>query len=424
MKKILFLLILTQCISCKNDTKKAQSPEEQAEFVADSIRNATAVAAIRNAFVVDSTKQAAIQADSIAKLQAKKILKSVTDTMRPNDWSWMNQHFYKHFVGKFGGDSASLNMTFGRGSRYDDEYIYVTIHTKKQMYRFYAYKTEQYEKKTREFKKHLILYPNIYTEDDTDYHNNYGLHPLVVRLEDTDFQGVTIDYKTKQVISLDFKVSNEDGAIDLNYINHFQMQQVGITEIRSSLSDIVPDEAHQPLIKLLKKEQINQSWTQYQADFAKIRNERLNNIKKSLAQHDTAGRDRFISQALEHTILYNQLNNIVIGRFSYSNIDESYGYANCDFLQINVSKNKVLKESDILVDGWEQKIYGIFPANEGIPSIADLMPQKVEYGFFTNVGVVFIGDFNHGWSYTQYFVPFSALKAVLKPNFITNYVKN
>jgi hypothetical protein len=408
MKKILFLLILIQCISCKNDTTKAQSPENRA------------------AFVKDSTKKAAVQAhlnDSIAKAQAKKILKSVTDTMRPNDWSCMNQHFYKHFIGKFGEDSASLNMTFGRGSRYNGEYIYVTIHTQKKMYRFYAYKAEQYKRETDQYKKHLVLFPNIYTEDNSDRHDNYGLHPLAVRLEGSDFQGVTIDYKTKQLIPLNFKVAKDDGAIDLTYVNHFQEQQVGITQIVYSLSDIIPDAAHQPLMKLLKKEKINQSWTQYQADFAKIRNERLSEIKKSLAQHDTSGRDRFISQAVDPIVLYNQLNNIVIGRFKYSNIDESYGYADCNFLQINVEKNKVLTKSDVLMDDWRQKISRSFEATGESAEIANIMAQRVEYGFFTNAGVVFMGYYNHGWYYPQYFVPFSALKTVLKPDFRATYVK-
>jgi hypothetical protein len=431
MKKIVVLLILIQCISCKNDTTKVQSPEERAVFVKDSTRNAQIAAdekaKKRNAFVADSTQKANLQAhlnDSIAKAKAKKILKSMTDTMRPNDWSWMNQHFYKHFVGKFGEDSASLNMTFGRGSRYDDEYIYVTIHTQKQMYRFYAYKGEQYEGETEHYKKHLVLFPNIYTEDNSDRHHNYGLLPLAVRLEDADFQGVTIDYKTKQVIPLNFKIAKDDGAIDLTYVNHFQEQEVGITKIVYSLGNVVPDATHQPLMQLFKKEHINQSWTQYQADFAKIRNERLREIKKSLAQHDTSGRDRFISQAVDHIVLYNQLNNIVIGHFKYSNTDEGYGDAGCDFVQINVEKNKILSKSDVLMDDWKQKISRFFEATGESAEIANIMAQRVEYGFFTNAGVVFINYGNHGWYYPQYFVPFSALKAVLKPNFIANYVKN
>lgn len=403
-KVILSLLLCVSCVNNNTETKKKLS--ETTSNSSNAVQNSPTTAI-----------ELPFSKDSANKVAAAAILKGISDTLPPNDWSLFKGYFYKHFVGKFGDDSASLNMTFGRGSRYNNEYIYITIHTPTQMYRFYGYNYEQYEQNTKKRKKHLILYPNVYTEDDTYRHNNYGFHYLLIRLENDDFQGFTVAYKNGTVIPLNFKVSDEGGAIPLQYVNHFKQEQVGITKISCSLNDIIPDNQHQTLMDILEKEGINQSWNKYLSDFAKVRNERLKEIKESLMQGDTSGRNGFISQTLEHTVLYNQFNNIVIAIGLYDNDGITYGGGGSEFLQIDVEKNKVIKKADVLVEDWKKKISSVFQANGEDEETADIMAQRKSYGFFTNAGIVFVGEYNHGWQYTQYFVPFSILKPVLKPSF-------
>jgi hypothetical protein len=75
------------------------------------------------------------------------------------------------------------------------------------------------------------------------------------------------------------------------------------------------------------------------------------------------------------------------------------------------------------VDDWKQKVSSAFMEIAKTQEVADIMARRVKYAFFTNAGVVFMGYYNHGWYYPQYFVPFSALKGVLKPDFRATYVK-
>ena len=417
--------LLICLVSCKNNDKQVIKSERESKIDSTDLLDSLKIVELEKANEDTTHYFSKEQIDSVWKTIAKKLPKSDLKKV-------LKKPFYKHYVGKFGGKVARLDLTLILDEFYHSFEFSGVLNIENKKEKVEMFSTSEYNDRTVE--KELQGYVEFYSSNANLEKDTLSLS-IKGSFSDNlqSFKGYCINNKDLSVTSFDLHEDYTDGSSKLEILSYQKFQKyknttVGnrLVRVRGADFDSTLNLKLSILESLIIEDYLNgkkipeRFFSNF--DSACIFSQRsFNRFKNKTEKDEGLVGSIFIDRTA--TIRWNYKNLLVIQYKQWQGGGSGYPELSTYEKIYDVDSGVILTEKDILKPNYKdiilkaKKDYSEFEV--------DYFKRKsTGYAYMTHQGLTMVGTGVHGWTCNYFFIPLSEMKNALKPSFVEKYLKN